>query len=56
MSLLKIESLTSNQQATLLHRQVYVANRVKTMNESIYYNVDKLHTAIAEQAGIVQIF
>lgn len=48
----KIESLTSNQQATLLHRQVYVANRVKTMNESIYYNVDKLHTAIAESKQV----
>ena len=26
-----------------LHRQVYVKNRIKTMNESIYYNVDEIH-------------
>lgn len=48
----KIESLTSTHQAMLLHRQVYVANRVKTVNESIYYNVDKLHTAIAENRQV----
>lgn len=42
----KIESLASIYEARQLHRQVYVANRVKTMNESIYYNVDKLHEAI----------
>ncbi len=44
----KIESLTSSNQAMKLQRQVYVANRIKTMNESIYYNVDKLHQAISE--------
>ena len=42
----KIESLASNHDASQLHRQVLIAGRVKTMNESIYYNVDKLHTAI----------
>ena len=30
-----------------LQRQVYVTNRIKTMNESIYYNVDKIHNAIS---------
>ncbi|KJS18745.1 MAG: hypothetical protein VR72_21240 [Clostridiaceae bacterium BRH_c20a] len=48
----KIESLASKYQAMLLQRQVYVANRVKTVNESIYYNVDKLHTAIAENKQV----
>ena len=43
----KLEGLTSVQQARQLQRQVYVSGRVKTMNESIYYNVDQLHTAIA---------
>ena len=43
----KIESLTSKQQAQSLHRQVHVVNRVKSINESIYYNVDSLHSAIA---------
>ena len=42
----KVESLASNYEAQLLQRQVYVAGRIKTMNESIYYNVDKIHTAI----------
>ena len=42
----KIESLASDHQGIQLHRQVLIAGRVKTMNESIYYNVDKLHAAI----------
>jgi len=44
----KVESLASNHDAHLLQRQVYVNKRIKTMNESIYYNVDKIHTAISE--------
>ena len=44
----KIEGLASKYEASQLHRQVFVAGRVKTMNESIYYNVDRIHTAIAE--------
>ena len=43
----KLESLTSAGEARQLQRQVYVLNRVKTMNESIYYNVDGIHGAIA---------
>ena len=42
----KLESLASKHDASLLHRQVLIAGRVKSMNESIYYNVDKLHAAI----------
>ena len=42
----KLEGLTSVHQARQLQRQVYVDRRVKTMNESIFYNVDKLHGAI----------
>ena len=48
----KIESLASSHQAALLHRQVYVANRVKAINENIYYNVDRLHVAIAENKQV----
>lgn len=48
----KIESLASIKQAQSLHRQVYVSNRVKTINESIYYNVDRLHAAIAENKQV----
>ncbi len=35
--------------AASLERQVQIANRVKTMNESIYYTVDILHIAISEK-------
>ena len=48
----KIEGLASKYEASQLHRQVFVAGRVKTMNESIYYNVDSIHTAIAENSRI----
>lgn len=46
----KIESLASQPQARVLQRQVYIADRIKTMNESIYYNIDTLHSAIS--AGV----
>lgn len=48
----KIEKLTSRYEAGKLQRQVVVADRIKAMNESIYYNVDKLHTAIAQNRQI----
>lgn len=43
----KVKGLVSHHQAAQLQRQVYVHGRIKTMNESIYYNVDTLHAAIA---------
>lgn len=42
----KIGSFASVYESKELQRQVYVSNRIKTMNESIYYNVDQLHEAI----------
>lgn len=48
----KIEGLASKYEASQLHRQVYVAERIKTMNESIYYNVDNIHNAIAKNSKI----
>ena len=48
----KLEHLASVYQAQQLQRQVFVSGRVKVMNESIYYNVDKLHTAIAAKRVI----
>lgn len=42
----KIESFASEYEAHELQRQVFVTNRIKTMNESIYYNVDGIHEAI----------
>lgn len=48
----KIEKLTSRANAKKLHRQVFVTNRVKTLNEQIYYNVDIIHDAIADDRQI----
>lgn len=48
----KIGALASVHDAKLLNRQVYVKNRIKTMNESIYYNVDEIHRGIAENRKI----
>ena len=42
----KVKSLASENEASELSRQVYVHGRIKTMNESIYYNVDDIHNAI----------
>ena len=42
----KIESLGSRYDARHLQRQVLISDRVKSMNESIYYSVDILHEAI----------
>lgn len=44
----KIERLASVHEARALQRQVYVSGRIKTMNESIYYNVDALHSGISQ--------
>lgn len=48
----KIESLCSIYEGQSLQRQVYVANRIKTMNESIYYNVDNIHNGICDNKKI----
>lgn len=48
----KIENLASKYEASQLQRQVYVTERIKTMNESIYYNVDKIHAAIGSNVKI----
>ena len=48
----KIENLSSKYEAQQLQRQVYTSNRIKTLNESIYYNVDLLHDAINENSQI----
>ncbi len=42
----KLETLCSHYEAGQLQRQVYVSERIKTENESIYYTVDILHRAI----------
>jgi len=48
----KIENLASIYDGQLLQRQVYVKNRVKSMNESIYYAVDAVSDAVAQNKKI----
>ncbi|MDD3338846.1 MAG: WYL domain-containing protein [Lachnospiraceae bacterium] len=48
----KLEGFCSEHEAKKLQRQVYVSGRIKTMNESIYYNVDAIHNAIGENRKI----
>ncbi len=48
----KLEGLTSVHGARLLERQVYVRGRVKSMNESVYYNVDEISGAISRDRAI----
>lgn len=42
----KLKTLCSHHEARTLEREVIVANRVKTMNHSIHYNVDGIHRAV----------
>ena len=48
----KIEGFASRYEAQELQRQVFVSNRIKAMNESIYYAVDYIHDAINRDAKI----
>ena len=41
----KIETLCSRHEAQTLHRNIVLANRVKSTNKSIYFNVDSIHQA-----------
>lgn len=48
----KLETLTSRREAGQLHRQVVVAERGKSSNEQIYYNVDEIYAAMASDCAI----
>ena len=48
----KLEQLAGKHDAGKLQRQVYVAGRIKTENESIYYSIDQIHNAIQENRQI----
>lgn len=48
----KVKTLVSEHQAKQLQRQVFINDRVKTMNESVYYNVDDIHNAINQNKQI----
>ncbi|MBQ9080325.1 MAG: WYL domain-containing protein [Clostridia bacterium] len=48
----KLSGMSSVYEAMQLRRQVYVANRIKTANESIYYNIDAIHSAMLKNCRI----
>ena len=48
----KLESLTSVHEARRLQGQIVLRGRVKSMNESVYYNVDALSSAISENCQV----
>ena len=48
----KLCSQCNEQDARLMRRDVYVSGRVKSMNETIYYNVDAIQEAIAQNRQI----
>ena len=48
----KLAGFVSDQDARILRRQVYTTNRIKAENEAVYYAVDELHTAIAENKQV----
>lgn len=48
----KLEKLASRNDAKQLRRNVFIYNRPKTGNETIYYNVDQVHNAILRDKKI----
>lgn len=48
----KLESLAGENEAKQLQNQVVISNRIKTPNETIYYNVDRLHDAISRNRAV----
>ena len=48
----KLEGLTSKPTARKLRRQVYVMNRIRTVNEKLYYSVDGINTSINENRQV----
>ena len=52
----KLAALSSRGEAVLLRRQLYVADRNKSDNESIFYNIDAIHGAIAEDREITFVY
>jgi len=43
----KLEGLASVYDAQMLQHEIHICNRVKTTNNTVYYSIDTLHTAIA---------
>ena len=48
----KLGTLVSSYDASMIEREVYVAGRIKNMDETIYYAIDAVHTAINQNCEI----
>ena len=48
----KLEKFSSRYEENQLQRQVYVSNRIKAENESIFYNIDSIHKGIYDNVKI----
>lgn len=48
----KLKKLTNEEKGKQLQRQVHINNRIKADNETIFYNVDNIHNAIAQNKQI----
>ncbi len=48
----KLEHLTSVNLYKRIHEQTFINDRLKCLNEEIYYNIDKIHTAIINNKKI----
>lgn len=48
----KLENMLSLYDAKLVDREVYVSGRIKNMNESIFYTVDAIQNAIADNRRV----
>ncbi|MDR0314455.1 MAG: WYL domain-containing protein [Oscillospiraceae bacterium] len=52
----KINKQVSNSQKEMLESQIYIDNRVKCVNEEIYYNIDVLNRAISGQKKVELVY
>lgn len=52
----KLERFAGKEEARQLQRQVFVAGRIKTEQENIYYNVDAIHRALQDQVQITFLY
>ena len=52
MKIDKISTLTSDKEAKRLKEQIYFDSKQKSVNEEIYYSIDKINKAIAEKNQI----
>lgn len=48
----KLKKLASKYDRKTLERRNYVANRIRSMNDSVFYHVDNIHACIAEDKKI----